>query len=67
MAFDYNTAHRAAQEMKRSGGDFVGRLGELYFHADLKNSRRLYEAFQAEFDQYYTFYQEREARQNNQA
>jgi hypothetical protein len=62
MAFDQTTAHRAAQEMKRSGGDFISRLGATFMHADLKNQRRMYEAFQPEFDQYYEYYLAREQR-----
>lgn len=53
MAFDHTQAHRAAQMMDKAGGDFLGAIAKAFFKADMSNARKMYEAYQSYFDQYY--------------
>lgn len=61
--FEYYYAQKAAIEMKRSGGDFIGAIGAAFIHADLTNGRRLYDAFPHEFEKFHEYALEREKRE----
>lgn len=42
-----------ANKMIKYGGSFVKGLGELYFHADVINKKKLFNAFSGYFHSYF--------------
>jgi hypothetical protein len=51
--FDYFKVQKAALKMMNSGGGFMSQLGRTFTRADESNARKLYKAFQSDFDQFY--------------